>query len=266
MATVSRIVSTADGVATGAACGQDRFDERVVSAVDIAAPLGKRLLAEWTIQPFTRLSTVEHTVRADHQQRRRRRNRRGEGERLRGEIVGAAQRVLARGDDLSLRAVARDAGITAPAIYAHFDDLQALRRAVVEERFAALHTAVDQAMAAANGAAEALHAACRAYCHYALEHPGHYLVLFEASESHLGVPYANSPGAQVFELLVGAVAAAMDSGAAPPDDPFQVAAALWGAMHGVVALRIHLPGFPWPPFEPLLSRTLAGVTGLTLPT
>jgi AcrR family transcriptional regulator len=68
----------------------------------------------------------------------RRRHRRGEGARLRGELIDAASRQLAELGDaerLSVRAVARAAGVTAPSTYRHFPDKRSLVRAVVEERF-----------------------------------------------------------------------------------------------------------------------------------
>ena len=53
----------------------------------------------------------------------RRRNRRGEGDRLREEIITAASQMIGEtGDDsaLTLRGVARRLGIAAPSIYRHF--------------------------------------------------------------------------------------------------------------------------------------------------
>ena len=55
----------------------------------------------------------------------RARNRRGEGARLRDDIVAAAVALLDETGDqaaVSLRAVARRVGIAAPSIYRHFAD------------------------------------------------------------------------------------------------------------------------------------------------
>src|ERR1700752_240116 len=64
-------------------------------------------------------------------------NRRGEGPRLRAEIIDAAARLLVeKGPEaVSLRAIARRAGITAPAIYAHFDGLDEVLEAIVANNF-----------------------------------------------------------------------------------------------------------------------------------
>ena len=59
------------------------------------------------------------------------RNPRGAGERLHGELVEAAVRVLAAHGDterLSIRAVAAEAKVTPPAVYRYFPDRRALVR------------------------------------------------------------------------------------------------------------------------------------------
>ena len=61
--------------------------------------------------------------------RQRQRARRGQGDRLRTEIVDAASRMLAESGEvgeLSLRAVAREVGIAATSIYLHFRGLDEL--------------------------------------------------------------------------------------------------------------------------------------------
>ena len=57
---------------------------------------------------------------------------------LRGEILSAAAQILdATGDEnaVTLRAVARAAGISAPSIYAHFPNRQAILLALVQDAF-----------------------------------------------------------------------------------------------------------------------------------
>jgi len=70
----------------------------------------------------------------------RQRNQRGQGARLREELIEVASDLLAeRGDPdrLSIRAVAAAAGVTPASIYLHFVDRTSLLRAVVAERFRA---------------------------------------------------------------------------------------------------------------------------------
>src|SRR5437763_13307692 len=92
---------------------------------------------------------------------RRPRNPQGQGCRLRTELIEAADRLLSRSGDvegLSLRAVAREAGIATPSIYLHFADKRALVRAVLEARFQELAGAVRAAVTTASGPAACLRA------------------------------------------------------------------------------------------------------------
>jgi AcrR family transcriptional regulator len=105
----------------------------------------------------------------------RARNRRGEGGRLREEIITAASQMIGEtGDDtaLTLRGVARRVGIAAPSIYRHFPDAGELKMAVVQRAFADFARARDAATPVAADPAAALLARCRAYTAFALANPG----------------------------------------------------------------------------------------------
>jgi AcrR family transcriptional regulator len=195
----------------------------------------------------------------------RRRNRRGEGARLRGDLIEAAARLLessGSAESVTLRGVAREAGIAAPSIYRHFSDKNQLVEAVVADRFQRLDGALTRAMAGARDAAGALRACCGAYCRFGLEHPGQYQVLFSATLS-LDPRPKDSPGPRVFGRLVNAVQACIDAGVARPGDAFAVATNVWVALHGIVSLRTSRPGsFPWPPVESLIEAVVSGQVGL----
>ncbi|WP_395308685.1 TetR family transcriptional regulator [Mycobacterium sp. AMU20-3851] len=66
----------------------------------------------------------------------RKRNARGSGALLRAEILTAACELLDAADresDLTLRGIACAAGISAPAIYAHFEHRDAILSAIAEQ-------------------------------------------------------------------------------------------------------------------------------------
>src|ERR1700688_3883156 len=82
----------------------------------------------------------------------RRRARRGEGDRLREEILAAAEQLLIdRGseDAVSIRAIADAVGVTPPSIYLHFADKEELFVAVCDARFEELSRRSAEAAAAA---------------------------------------------------------------------------------------------------------------------
>ncbi len=201
----------------------------------------------------------------------RARNRPGEGGRLRDDIVDAADALLADAGSaarLSLRAIAREVGITAPAIYAHFTTKEQLLSAVVARRFAGLAQALRDAEpesaepASTRGPAEQRSAAIstvrartRAYVAYGLEHPGVYAALFGPDADHLGLTYEGSPGEEVFAALLDPVSSALgDHG-----DALAVATDLWVAMHGIVTLRSSQRGFVWGDLDAQLDRFVSAL-------
>jgi AcrR family transcriptional regulator len=163
---------------------------------------------------------------------------------------------------VTLRGVAREAGIAAPSIYRHFSSRDDLVEAVVADRFLRLDAALADAMADTPDPAAALRACCGAYCRFGLEHPGQYQTLFSATLS-LGPRPKDRPGLRVFGRLVNAVQACIDAGVARPGDAFAMATNVWVALHGIVSLRTNRPeSFPWPPVESLIDAVISGQVGL----
>ncbi|MEV4638510.1 TetR/AcrR family transcriptional regulator [Actinoplanes sp. NPDC049548] len=110
----------------------------------------------------------------------------GRRERLRAETVteikDSARRLLVAGGPtaVSLRAIARDVGMTAPALYRYFASLDALVLAIVTDLFEDLRHAVED-VAAAHADEEPLtrvgHMA-RQFRRWALAHPAEFALMF----------------------------------------------------------------------------------------
>ena len=196
----------------------------------------------------------------------RRPNRRGQGERLREELITKAIAMVEvqGGAHVSLRGVAREVGIAATSVYLHFPDVDHLLAAVVERSFDQLTAATSEAAKDTAGPGEELLSRCRAYCHFALEHPRLYQLMFQAD-----LPLASTtdprgtPGRRSFENLVAAVRRCLEAGLAPAhDDPFRLASLVWTAEHGLVLARISRPTFPWAPLDLLVDEMVARLMGL----
>ena len=183
-------------------------------------------------------------------------NPRGSGSRLRDELLDAATRLLdAGGRDaaLTLRGVAREAGVAAPSVYAHFPDLDALVLELIRRHMADLAGRVRGAVAVADGARTALRAAAHAYVAWGLERPGPYTVVFEgralrqlSRDEELALTAGEDLLADLVALLQAVPATA---GARSDADAARAALAVWSGLHGVVALRTAKPAYPWPPLE-----------------
>ena len=192
----------------------------------------------------------------------RQRNPRGQGERLREDIIDAASRLLEdpAAPPLSLRAVARQTGVAATSVYLHFDDVDALVRAVASRRFTDLIRAQDEATAGVTDPCARLRAACLMYCEFGLAHPGHYQVTF-SNPLPVGEDLAwdQMPGQKAWEHFVEGVAPCIGRA---PDDPEAVRTALllWQQLHGTVSLRISRPRFPWPPLTETVTEAVSRLT------
>jgi AcrR family transcriptional regulator len=159
---------------------------------------------------------------------------------------------------VTLRAVAREVGIAAPSIYAHFPDRDAILMAVVARIFDELTEAIGKGPGPdVTDPVERLVAGCVAYVAFGLEHPARYGVLFSESwpeAPEYCKPVALGPdgrpvlefGAESFSLLVEAIGACVEAGASASTDVVADATAVWVALHGTVSLRTALPRFPWP--------------------
>ncbi|MGD0875738.1 MAG: TetR/AcrR family transcriptional regulator [Acidimicrobiales bacterium] len=207
-------------------------------------------------------------VRAERQRRdslpRHKRNARGQGGRLTEDIVSAALELIEReGTDeaVTLRAVAREIGIAAPSIYAHFPDRAAIMLAVVSRVFDELTLAILQERdAAGDDPVENLVAGCEGYVTFGLRHPARYRVLFSEQRRDDDAwrdyckPVKFGPGgspvlefgAESFALLVDALAACIAAGRSASVDAMADSTAIWVALHGTVSLKSSAPGFPWP--------------------
>lgn len=198
---------------------------------------------------------------------RRRRNPRGQGERLREEILDAADALLAESGDaskLSLRGVARRVGIAATSVYLHFPEVDDLKVAVVERGFAELEAARDTASRGILDPAERLLARVRAYARFALAHPGRYRLMFGPDlPPTLAYNAERSPSRQALQTLAQSVKRCQEAGVARQgDDPIQVATMLWAAVHGIVLLRMDRPRFPWPPLDETVDETVRRLVGI----
>jgi AcrR family transcriptional regulator len=186
----------------------------------------------------------------------RTRNPRGQGERLRTELIAAADALLesVRGEeDLSMRAVARQAGVAPQSVYLHFPDKRSLMSAVYALRFRELIDVLVAATADVSDARARLLAFAVAYERYAVAHPGHYRVLFGTAGTPDWEP-AEMVGLDAFAILRNAIAECRD------DDVEAATACFWAGLHGIVTLRRDRPSFPWPPVDDLLATLVADHT------
>ncbi|MEO6989825.1 MAG: TetR/AcrR family transcriptional regulator [Aquihabitans sp.] len=142
-------------------------------------------------------------------------------------------------DQLTLRRLASRLGVTAPALYGHFEDKADLLRALAEDEFSCLQSRFDAIEA--DDPLDRIRALNRAYANQARENPELFRVMFlfapdlgDASGLPQGVELPAAT--KVFGAAAEAVVAAIDSGAIEAADPLLVALTLWSAVHGVATV------------------------------
>lgn len=154
----------------------------------------------------------------------------------RPKIVHAAWDVLlADGlDAVSLRRVARELDVTAPALYAHIDGKDDLLAAIGDLEFEELRSRTEPPE---NGTPmAAIEAVVAGYVSFALERPNAFQLLFQphfdpASAPTLGVREAQT--VELFERTVETVRQAVDAGTFRDVDARLTGFALWCMAHGI---------------------------------
>lgn len=187
------------------------------------------------------------------------RARRGEGERLRDEILDAAEQLLIdtrNVDKVSIRMVADAIAKTPPSIYLHFGNKDALIHAVCQRQFDAMTERFREVIDGVDDPVERIARMGRAYVEFALDHPEQYRILFMTTSG-------KSPGQELddlnltecFGMLHQAVVDAMEEGVFETRDSGLVAISLWAAVHGISSLLI-VHDLAWPPLDDLLGQIL----------
>ncbi|MFN8167694.1 MAG: TetR/AcrR family transcriptional regulator [Candidatus Nanopelagicales bacterium] len=176
---------------------------------------------------------------------RREANRRGEGDQLRAELIAAATDLLVSPQQVaapSLRAIAREVGVSPSGVYLHFASQDELIAAVIETQYDELRAAL---LATDRPDAEPLlrlTAMARTYVAWGIEHPGAYQLLFESADALPG----GSPSIGTGDALMDGVAALVKAhDGLRPAQARKVAMRIWIALHGLVSLRIHKPHASW---------------------
>ena len=144
-------------------------------------------------------------------------------------------------DKLSLREVARNAGVSHAAAYHHFKDKTALVAAVAVAAFGELE-AVMQAVPRDDDTPERLEALMRGYVTFALDYPDEFRLMFSPQlRSDEVRTEVESAGRATYALIVGTLASLKAEGRLKPADPERAAITAWSAAHGLAALMLDGP-------------------------
>ncbi|RBQ18311.1 TetR family transcriptional regulator [Spongiactinospora rosea] len=157
---------------------------------------------------------------------------------LRTTLLAIAERNLREhgADRLSLRELAREAGVSHTAPRRHFADRQALLDALAEAGFARLDTELRDALAAAGEEfGPRLHAMAAAYLRFATEDAALLELMFTGKHRE-GAERLVAAAAAPFGRMYDLIAEGQAQGVLEPGDPERVGIVLYATLHGIATL------------------------------
>ncbi len=162
---------------------------------------------------------------------------------LHAALLEAAERLLERDGlaGLTLRAVAREAGVSHAAPTHHFGDLTGLLSELAAIGFRRFNAAMAAADSDGNTLADRAIARAKAYVAYAQAHPGMYGLMFRAERLDMTRPVLHDAAKASFAGLAGAIGAQRQEQISTDALSLEQAAAIaraWSLVHGFTMLLL----------------------------
>jgi AcrR family transcriptional regulator len=157
---------------------------------------------------------------------------------LRRALLDAALATLDEGEEISLRAVARRAGVSHAAPYHHFADRKALVAALAQEGLARLMDALRAAALPEEDPRLQLLEIGVVYVRFATENRALFRLMFSAElADREGLPELQSAYAEAYEVLAGRVRVLL-GGSATPEEVREWALWARSLVHGLASLLL----------------------------
>lgn len=159
---------------------------------------------------------------------------------LKNALIEAGIKILSKEGvgGLSLRKVAKQAGVSHSAPYAHFTDKQSLIAAISTEGFKQLYAELDAAISSnAGDPKQQLMGGAWAYVEFAMNNTDTFKIMFSgALEKEKAYPAFVEISHKTFERVADIVSACQDVGVLRPAPVEIMAVSVWGQLHGIISL------------------------------
>jgi AcrR family transcriptional regulator len=144
-------------------------------------------------------------------------------------------------ESLSLRPLARDLGVSAPALYDHIDSKETLMRLVAREGYTNLAARWERLDT--QDVEAWIRATCHSYVAFALERPGLFGLMFRYRPAFVSGPGSaeDEVATAAFQQGLGVIERAVADGTLDAGTPLELALALWAAMHGAATVQSMSP-------------------------
>jgi AcrR family transcriptional regulator len=161
---------------------------------------------------------------------------------LKNALIQSGVKILAKEGvaGLSLRKVAKKAGVSHAAPYAHFHDKQALIAAISADGLRRLYEQMSLVVDAyPNKPAKQLTEGAKAYLHFAQEHPDQFRIMFSGViESEKDHPDYVEMSIKSYQRVIRIVEACQAQGVLRSESAEALGVALWSVVHGLTMLLI----------------------------
>ncbi len=156
---------------------------------------------------------------------------------LRATLIALASEQIAREgvEKVSVRALAKDAGVAHRAAYQHFPDKDGLIAAAFVEAYGRLEAMTAKATAGATEADEKLMGVARAYAAFAAREPNMFLAMTGPRINQAGAHETlETTIVKIWRHVAGPISAGVDAGRYKASDKRAAAALFWGGLTGVL--------------------------------
>jgi AcrR family transcriptional regulator len=160
---------------------------------------------------------------------------------LRQDILAhACDLYLSKGlDGFSMRGLAKEVGVTAPALYRYYDGREAVLADVIRHAYRVFMSYLYRALEAPTPKERFMRAG-EGYLDFALEHPRWYQIMFAGPE-RLGMAKKvpediEAMGCAIHQFWIDRVSECMRAGILVEGDPLQTSFTLWAHSHGMIHL------------------------------
>jgi AcrR family transcriptional regulator len=179
-------------------------------------------------------------------------------------ILDAARDLFVRQgyESVSMRKIADKIEYSPASIYTYFKDKDEILDSLCEETFLKLHLERMAAVHQMKGdPLDLLRKGMETYIRFGLDHPDHYTVTFMLKAPYTGKPGKQETlkaktGQQCISDMRNIVRRCMEEGKIKNADVEETSQSLWAGIHGLTALLITQPGFPFVERERLIARTI----------
>jgi AcrR family transcriptional regulator len=163
---------------------------------------------------------------------------------VRGRVLAAAVKLIDKDGlaALSMREVARAAGVSHQAPYHYFEDRESILAAIAEEGFTVLAQRLENAVDPDEAAAARLATLGRAYVEFACDHPALFRVMFRPDFVDIDrFPQMRYCSTRAFDTLPAAIQACIADGLPPEPSVESLMVLGWSMAHGLACLLLDGP-------------------------